>query len=232
MASWLNHVTIGAARNGTSTHSVDPSSATGVVHGTQFTPTAGRLLICVAEAPVTSTTPAGWTLPSGGAAVNFTGLYVWWLDAAGGDTFSTTHNESNHPCVFDFYEFDAGTTFVQAAAATGLSSGAASPSLSGLTGINHLCATRGIGTTGAGGTLTFDSGTEVVNTSAVGGATDGYTYCLTEIAESGLGDWSPAAIIGGVDVYSSAEGLIFAAAVESSPDEGQNVLWRARVYVA
>src|SRR4051812_44300088 len=105
MVDWVNHVAIAAPRNATTTHNgITPSSGT-VVAGTAFTPTAGRLLICLCEGAVTSTTPAGWTLPTGGSAINSTGLYVWYKTAAGSDTVSTTHNASNYPAVFDFYEY-------------------------------------------------------------------------------------------------------------------------------
>src|SRR6478735_9379450 len=109
MAKWINHVAINTPRNATTTHTVDPSTGT-AANGTLFTPTAGNLLVCLVEGAVTSTTPTGWTLPTGGSAVNNTGHYVWYRTAAGGDTFTTTHNGSNYPVLFDFYEFASGST--------------------------------------------------------------------------------------------------------------------------
>jgi len=44
MATFTNHVTIHAPANGTTSHTVDPSSGT-VGNGSLFTPTAGRLLV-------------------------------------------------------------------------------------------------------------------------------------------------------------------------------------------
>ena len=123
MVSWLNHAAIEAPRNGTTTHTVTPSAGTAVAGTTFFTPTAGRLLVCLAEGSVTSTTPSGWTLPTGGSAINNTGLYVWYKTAAGNDSLTTTHNGSNYDVIFDFYEFPSGTNAIVAVLAyTGPSS--------------------------------------------------------------------------------------------------------------
>lgn len=182
MARWMNHVTIATPRNGTSTHSVDPSSASNVVGDTSFTPTAGRLLVCFAEGAVTSTTPSGWTLPSGGSAVDSTGLYVWYRTAAGGDTFSTTHNSSDYPVVFDVYEFLEGSNFLGSTAATGVAKNGFGPTLTGLTG-THWDA--GIAGENAGDelipqTVSWDWGTEAGEYSEPDNSvTDGYTYGLT-----------------------------------------------------
>jgi hypothetical protein len=115
MSNWLNHVTIAAPRNGTTSHTCDPTNATGggtVVTGSTFTPTSGRLLVVVCYGAVTFTTPSGWTLPTSGSAVNNGGLYVFYRTAAGSDPFTTTQNGSNYPVVFDIYEFATGSTFV------------------------------------------------------------------------------------------------------------------------
>lgn len=136
MATWLNRVSIAGVRNGTTSHTYDPSSATNVVSGTPFTPTAGNLLVVLGGGGVTATTPSGWTLPSGGSAVSSNGVYCWTRTAAGGDTFSTTHNASNWEFVVDIYEFSAGSTFNKAASATGVFSANPGPNLTGLTGTN------------------------------------------------------------------------------------------------
>lgn len=188
MSHFLNHVTIAAPRNGTTTHTVDPSSGT-VVAGSAFTPTAGRMLVCVAESgAVTSTTPTGWTL--GASAIGDSLLYVWYRPtAAGSDTLVTTHNASNYPVVFDLYEFPAGTTWSGAVSAIGVASnGGAGPTLSSLTGTNQVY--------GVGGQYTdsvhagpysgsWSAGTEIVDTSepSTGGSDYGYTYGATELVD-------------------------------------------------
>lgn len=190
MARWLNRVTIAAPRNGTTTHSVDPSSASNVVDGINFAPTTGRLLVCFAAGAVTSTTPSGWTLPTGGSAVSATGLYVWYRIAAGGDTFSTTHGGSDYPVVFDIYEFlEASTLLGSAAQADVAETGGAGPTLSGLAG-THLdfgvvCQNAGDSTNPL--TCNWDMGTRQVVWSALrggSGPTDGYVYSLTYVEDS------------------------------------------------
>lgn len=188
MVAPLNQVTIATPRNGTTTHTVTPSSGT-VVAGSLFTPTAGRLLVCIAEGSVTSTTPTGWTLPTGGSAVNLSALYVWWRVAAGSDSFTTTHNASNYPVAFTFLEFPAGSTFSGSAAATGVVwSGAAGPTLSGLTGTNQVFGVAGQGFSVTTGTndYTWTPGftfTELVDTYTVKATTDGYTYSICSVQD-------------------------------------------------
>lgn len=218
MATWLNHVAIAAPRNGTTTHTVDPSSGT-VVSGSLFTPTAGRLLVVSVEGAVTSTTPAGWTLPSGGSAVNFTGLYVWYRTAAGGDTFSTTHNTANYPVVFDIYEFPAGSTFSGAAGSTGVASGGAGPSVGSLTGTNMIMGTVGneAFSTSSTGTVTWASGVEAIDTLVVLATTSGYLYSLTYLEDSVLTSSSIAATISGAsNLQATYERLMFAVQVASA----------------
>lgn len=186
MSQWLNHVAIAAPRNTSTTHTVTPSSGT-VVAGTLFTPTASRLLVCVVEGAVTSTTPSGWTLPSGGSAINNTGLYVWYRSAAGSDSLTTTHNGSNYPVVFDFYEFPASTTWAGAVSATGVTYLAgAGPSLTGLTGTTQVYGVAGQTTSAArigpyAGS--WGTGAEMVDTSVAYSSTDGYTYGVTELVD-------------------------------------------------
>ena len=192
MSQWLNHVTIAGPRNGTTTHTVTPSAGT-VVAGSAFTPTAGRMLVCVAEGAVTSTTPTGFTL--GGSAVNNSGLYVRYdLSAAGGDTITTTHNASNYPVVFDWYEFPASTTWSGAVSATGVSTtGGAGPTLSSLTGTNQIYAAVGQATPSITHTITWSAGTDIADTSVAFSSTDGYTYSCAELVDSTASSWSSAA---------------------------------------
>ena len=180
MATWLNHVAIAAPRNGTTSHTVDPNGGT-VAAGSNFSPTAGRLLVCFAEGAVTSTTPSGWTLPTNGSAINNTGLYVCHRTAAGGDTITTTHNASNYPVVFDFYEFNAGSTFTGSASSTGVSpSGGAGPTLSGLSGTHWDAGIMGQIFTSTGAvSMTWNAGVEAVDTKVDASGTDGYLYGLT-----------------------------------------------------
>lgn len=184
MTDWLNHAAVAAPRNGTNSHTVGPNGTGGtVVAGSAFTPTAGNFLLVVVDGAVTSTTPAGWTLPTNGSAINNTGLYVWYrASAAGSDTIATTHNGVDYPAVFDFYEFPAGSTFKSSAAATAVSaSGGAGPTLSGLTGTNWTAGAAGQnrGPADPATTITWNAGTEATDTSAAASGTDGYTYGLT-----------------------------------------------------
>lgn len=178
--AWLNHVVIAAPRNATTTHTVSPSSGT-VVSGSLFTPTAGRLLVCVIGAAVTSTTPTGWTLPTNGSAVNNAGIYVWWRVAAGSDTITTTHNSANFPAAVHFIEWASTYSFVGAASAANSTNGAAVPTLSGLTGTNEVgyMLTQANANTGASFSVTWGAGpTEIVDTSTDKVTTDGYVYSM------------------------------------------------------
>lgn len=213
MASWVNRVVVAAPRNGTTTHTIDPSSATNVVDGAAFTPTAGRLLVVIVEGSVTSTTPTGWTLPTGGSAVNNTGLYVWYRTAAGGDTFTTTHNGSNYPVAFEVLEFSSGSAFVKSVAATGVAyTGGAGPTLSGLTGTNDLIAVAAQGLSVATTeTVTWSAGTKTTQVSVGSSGTDGYTYSTSVLTDSALTSWSSAATFSSDGGFAfTAERLVFA----------------------
>jgi len=194
MVKWLNHVAIAAPRNGTLTHTVDPSSGT-VVAGSLFTPTAGNFLVVLAGGAVTSTTPAGWTLPAGGSAINNAGLYLWHRTAAGGDTFTTTHNASNYPVLFDVYEFPAGTTFIGVAAQGNVSSGGAGPSLSGLTSAADFRAAVACQDINAAvaPSYTWSTGTEATDTGIIASGTDGYGFSLAYLEDQVDATFSAAA---------------------------------------
>ena len=183
MPDWLNHAAVAASRNGTADHTVAPDGTGGsVVAGSAFTPAAGRLLVVFVEGSVTSSTPAGWTLPTDGSAVNNTGLYVWHRNAAGSDTLTTTHNASDYPGLFDFYEFSTGSTFVGSATATGVAyNGGGGPTLAGLTGTNWTAGIVGQGQPNGAtsATFTWDIGTELTDTFEPFSVTDGYGYSLT-----------------------------------------------------
>lgn len=182
MASWINRVLIAAPRNGTTDHALNPSSSTNAVGGTPFTPTAGTRLVLLAYGPATTGTPTGWTLPTNGAAVSDGGLYVWHRVAAGGDTVTVTHNASDVPIAFEFFEFAAGTTFVGCVQAGGVASAVANPNLTGLTGTNAVFGVTGFTIHADGATapsIAWDSPNVEVNDFAVDkalGGTDGYCF--------------------------------------------------------
>jgi hypothetical protein len=112
----------------------------------------------VFEGAVTATTPASWTLPTNGDAVNNSGLYVWYrASAAGSDSITTTHNGSGYPCVFDFYEFSAGTTFVGVVRDTAASITGVNPNLTGLTGTTNIVMAAKAMTESSGGPVTLPS---------------------------------------------------------------------------
>lgn len=219
MAKWVNHASVATPRNGTTTHTVTPSSGT-LATGSLFTPTAGNLLVACAQGAVTSTTPTGWTLPTGGSAVNNTGLYVWYITAAGADSLTTTHNGSNYPVMFDFYEFAAGSTFVSAASAINVAAGSAGPSLSGLTGTNLVNGNVGLGYhAGVSSTISYvwASGVEAVDYSEAYATTDGYGYSLDYLedyasatASLTVSSWT------GSGVTATPERLIFAVTVTAA----------------
>lgn len=214
MSDWLNMVTINVARNGTTSHTVTPSSTGTVVAGAAFTPTAGRLLLCIVEGAVTSTTPSGWTLPTNGSAINNTGLYLFTKTAAGGDSITTTHNGSNYPIVVTFIEFPAGSTFVKAAAATSVALAGANPTLSALTGTNWLGAAKA---TGLSSGLTYSASTwsgsptpaPIVDTGVAYATTDGYGFTIAEANASTASSWAPTATMAGSGLI-NAEALTFA----------------------
>lgn len=212
MADWLEHVTIATPRNGTTTHTVTPSSGT-VAAGALFTPTAGRLLVCIVGASVTSTTPVGWTLPTGGNAVNNTELDVWWRTAAGSDSLTTTHNSSNYPAVFDFYEFGSGSTFVKSVTGSSVANGGTGPNLTGLTGTNWTAGAACWGVQGTGTwSVAWATGTEVVDTAVAGSSSpiDGYVYGLTATDSDAGTSRSYAATETGPVFSTAAERLVFA----------------------
>lgn len=214
MSSWLNRVVIAAPRNTTAAHTIDPASGT-VVSGAAFTPTAGRLLVCLLEGAVTSTTPSGWDLEA--EAVFYTGLYCWSRTAVGSDTISTTHNGSNYPVVAEFIEFPAGTTLDQVVAATEVSGdGGAGPALVDLpAGTRTVIAAAGqVVAASTVPTWTWAAGTELVDTGAAFSATDGYSYSSTVVEGSTATDLSIAAT--STDTTNPVERIILALTVPAT----------------
>lgn len=140
MSKWLNHVTIRAARNGTTSYAVDPASTTGVVNGAAFTPSAGRMLVCITVSPGTMATPAGWTAPPSSSGVNNTAMYFWYKSAAGsgGDAFAVTADFADQVAVFDIYELPIGSEIAALSAQISVNDGAAPGGVAGLDGTAHL----------------------------------------------------------------------------------------------
>lgn len=226
---WEERVVIAAPRNGTSAHTVDPSSTTGQVGGDPFTPTAGRLLVAVVNASVTcygpspGTAPSGWTLPTGGAAVNNSGLYVFWKIAAGGDTLVMNHNGSDYPAGVTIFEFDSAYEFKAAVAATSVGKTAANPDLTGLSGTNEVFGAKGFCMEASSVNAAYAwSGTgppiEVVDTYvAPGGSTDGYALGVAFVQGYTGSSWQPTASLSGTNgSVPNTEAITFAVGLVAS----------------
>ncbi len=184
---WLNHVTVmmSAPPSGT----FDPSNPTAsgtVKNGAAFTPTAGRLLVLVVAGPVTSSTPTGWTLPSGGYAVSSDGVYVFTKTAAGGDIVPAIgHNSSSYPVTYDLYEFASTSTFVKAQGFVTVGSGSTA-TITGLTGTNTVFAVVA-GTAGSVYTWTFSAGvTKSAESASVGSHNYAAGYISSSAASVGI----------------------------------------------
>jgi len=205
MVQWVRRSLIQAPRNGTTSHAVAFTAAT-----------AGNLLVAIAEGAVTSTTPAGWTLPTGGSAINNTGLYVWHKTATAGESsLTTTHNGSNYPAGFVVYEFPAGSTFVKSIAGTGLTSAAAGPNLTGLTGTNLTFGAIGIGD-GSGNvyvsTAWSGAGTPIkdTDTGTAESGTDGYGLSIGYVESNTAASFQPTGSITQTGAANTKEALTFA----------------------
>lgn len=213
MALWVNRSLVPAPRNGTNSHTVE------------FTPaSAGSLLLCVVEGAVTSTTPSGWTLPSGGSAVNNTGLYVWWkIASAGESSLTTTHNGSNYPAGFVVYEFPAGSSFVGSVSDASVLHPAANPPLSGLSGTNLLFGVVGAGavSTNAAGSTAWSgtpSPTEDFDLLVVQAGSDGYLFSIGYAEDAAVESWQPTGAVTATGTSSTKETLTFA--VNVAADSG------------
>lgn len=190
---FTNHVAIAAPRNGTNSHTVGPDGTGGtVVAGEVFTPQANRLLICVVEGPVTSTTPAGWTLPGEGAAVNNTGLYIWHRLAAGNDVLTTSHNGTNYPVIFDFYEFEVGSVFNYVARQPSTAyQGDAGPAINGMPAGSRtlMAAAAQLLSQPQTPSFTWSAGTESIDTFTPETVTDGYVFSVAYVHNSTATNW-------------------------------------------
>ena len=172
----LNHIALLSARNGTTTHTVDPASTT-VSSGVNFTPTAGRLLLLFVAGPQ-MTTPSGWTLTS--TSVNNNYLYLYRRTAAGGDTLTLVTGAGDFAMGVDLFEFSADTTYVRVAQSSNVASGAAGPSVS-MTGANYAIGAAGMQNySGNTPTCTWSSGVEQADFTA---ANVGVAYSSTVYPE-------------------------------------------------
>lgn len=197
MVAWLNRAVFQMPRTGATTHTVDPSSTANLVTGTAFTPAAGSLLVVVVSGAVTSTTPAGWTLPTNGSAINASGLYVWTRTAvAGANAFTTTHNGANYPVLFAVYEFAAGSVFVKAVSGVGLGSDTANPNLTGLTGTNLVMGVKALTVASTPDSFTWSGVGPPVQDwqhAVAAGVTDGYQASLAFVDAFAGASWQPTA---------------------------------------
>lgn len=247
MVVWLNRVIIQLPRNGTASHTVDPATSGTVLSGAAFTPTAGRRLVAVVQASVTSTGTAGGgggTAPSGWAggaaatgynAVSNTGLYLVHKVAAGSDTLVLQHNGSDYPVIVAMYEFPSGTTFANAVAAVGVGNSAAGPNVTGLTGTNLVMAAIG----GSYGSTSVSSppsvvwsgtGTPVEDLDAYEprggtGNTDGYVLSIAYVEGYTGSSWQPTATLTpGVTGIPNKEAITWALSIPSGTNATVNAV--------
>lgn len=128
MAKWLNRTAGVAPRNGTTSHTI-----TFATDGdAPFTPTDGRVLLAVTDGPITQVWPGTWTERL--SPVNFSELSVATRTVSGDTAVTVTHNNSNRPFIYVFYEFPLGTTWVNGASAANTAKAAAQPTVTGLPG--------------------------------------------------------------------------------------------------
>jgi hypothetical protein len=164
----INRSSGSAARNGTTSHTVDFG----------FTSTTGNLLVFLAGGAVTHDI-SGWTQRL--APVNSGELAVFTKTSAGESSATVTHNGSNYSIGWAVYEFPAGTTYTDGAEETAADD--TWPALTGLPGTEQFLIAgleRVAGSTaatgfnasdwGGGGTWVEDLDSFVADN----GSTDGY----------------------------------------------------------
>lgn len=168
----VNTVTVVTTAASTTGRVSDPASGGTVLAGTRFTPTAGRLLLCVGSGAVNQTLPSGspWTLPTNGDAVSNGGHFLFTKTAAGGGNDSLTFNSNGTgawPTIHTFLEFVSGVSLLGVAKATGVASGGTGPVLAMAAGTKSVYAGANgiIGGTSGSITFTWDQGVEVVDVS-------------------------------------------------------------------
>lgn len=213
----LNHVAIHVHNDGTTTRTVTPSSGT-VVAGAPFVPVAGRLLVCVIAGAPWVDTPAGWSMPSGGHASAWANLMLWHRIAAGGDTVTTTMG-ADHPSVWHWIEFPAGSVFGASVAGTEDTNGGPGPLLTGVDAPSWVAAAMGLSLWGPTRVTTWSAGEPLVDVSHIPDTGfQGYTYSLTH-ATGVTGSWSSAATVTNPQ-GSPQERIVFAVQVSSGAVAG------------
>jgi hypothetical protein len=137
--------------------------------------------------------------------------------AAGNNSITTTHNASNYPVIFHWFEFAAGSTFVKSISSTGIAiGGGAGPALTGLTGTNLIMGARGYGITGSTATtMTWSSGVEAIDTFVANATTDGYLFSITYLEDSVLTS-STLTNTNSANTVLTGEGLAFAVSVSGA----------------
>jgi hypothetical protein len=118
--SWHNLDSGFGARNGTNTHTIGGSAPSpGCALG--FVPTVGRLLVVFVAGPVTHTSSgtgagSGWVERE--QPVNSNELSMFTKVASGDDFLTVTHNGTDYPINWVFYEFPAGSTYTMSTSYT------------------------------------------------------------------------------------------------------------------
>jgi hypothetical protein len=147
--------------------------------------------------------------------VNNNGAYVWYRTAAGADAISTTHNSANYLVAFEFLEFEVGSTFLAAASATAVASGAAGPSVTLAAGTKLVV---GVASNNAGAsaptpvTYSWSSGVEVTECGWPGGgspATDGGTLGTAILEDSTATSVSMGVTYAGTPASTNMERIVF-----------------------
>lgn len=97
---WLYKEAGTAGRNGTTSHTITPATPA----------TPGSLLVVIIAGAVTHTGSGSWVERQ--QPVNSAELSLFTLaSAAGGDSLTVTHNGSNYPVRYVWYEFPSGSTY-------------------------------------------------------------------------------------------------------------------------
>jgi hypothetical protein len=122
---WLNKSTGTAARNGTTSHTLNFTTD----GSNPFTPTDGSFLLLIIHGAVTHTI-SGWTEQA--QPVSSGELSVFTRTASSTTSVTVTHNGSNYPINWCIEEYPAGTTFTGVDSTTG--SNDTMPALTGLPG--------------------------------------------------------------------------------------------------
>lgn len=181
------------------------------------TPTAGNVLIAVANSTFTITAPSGWT--AGPSVVDDNAAYLWWKIAAGTETSLTLTVGGSAPSTLALFEYSgllAAPTDVQntsnAAGVSGTTTAAATITTTGPNGGDLVFAVAALARDVAGSTvptgLTWSNGYVALNNHAsdgTHGANDVSTWYST-LQQSAAGATSTSATW--TNAWSARTGLI------------------------